>query len=101
MTDDATVSFSTEIPRETYDVLRSRGLYRDRLSEDARRALAAQYFQDRTLSLGQAANLAGLPLWTFIEWLSARGIAVIDLDDEEFAEELAAVEALSHQPNSD
>lgn len=97
MTNATMVTFETTIPDESYTVLKTRGYYRERLAADARLLLAVHYFESGTLSLGQAAELAGYDRWEFIELLSKRGVPVVDLNAEEFADELQAVEALRAQ----
>ena len=101
MLDQLHITFQTTIPKETYTILKSRGRYKERLASDARQTLAMLYFQDRTLSLGQAADMAGLDRWDFIEFLSKHNIPVIDLDEEEFEDEVLAVAELVNQIKRD
>lgn len=51
--------------------------------------LAAKLFELRKLTLGQAAEMAGLPVWSFMEALSRLGVSVINLTDEQLTHELA------------
>lgn len=89
-----TVVLETQVPEDVYRTLRARGLFREALAEESRRLLALRYYQDRILSLGKAAHLAGMSRWEFIDFLSARGIPVIEYSDEELEAEFAAVDEL-------
>lgn len=57
-------------------------------------ALAVRLFADKTVSLGKAAKLAGLPLEDFITHLGAMGVPAVDYPPEDLDEELAAIEGL-------
>ena len=46
------------------------------------------------LSLGQAAKLAEMHLWDFIQLLSQQGIPIAEYDDEEIQQELESAEWL-------
>ena len=60
----------------------------------ARRALALECFRQGHLSMGQAAELAGLDRAQFVTALARRRIPAIDLPDEELDRELANVDAM-------
>ena len=90
-----TIVLETQVPEDVYLTLRARGLFREALAEESRRLLAIRYFQDRVLSLGKAARLAGLTRWQFIELLSDSGVAVIDYSDEELETEFGAVDEIA------
>ncbi|MFZ1389857.1 MAG: UPF0175 family protein [Thiolinea sp.] len=51
-------------------------------------ALAEYLFKEGVLSLGKAAKLAGMPYVLFTEYLSRRGIPVVDYPAEELEAEL-------------
>jgi predicted HTH domain antitoxin len=51
-------------------------------------ALAETLYAEGRLSLGKAAKLAGLPIAVFSEHLSNLGIAIVNYDAAELAEEL-------------
>lgn len=91
------VFFETSIPEDVYSTLRAQGLFREKLAERAQRLLAVRFFQERVLSLGQAARLAGMDRWRFIEFLADNDVPVLDMNDEELADEFAAVGQLAHQ----
>lgn len=58
-------------------------------------ALAARLFQNGDLSSGRAAKLAGMKLPEFLAYVSRHGIAVVDYDPAELADELDAFDAES------
>lgn len=93
---EAVVSFETTIPEDVYSTLRTQGLVREKLAERAQHLLALRFFQERLLSLGQAARLAGMDRWRFIEFLAENDAPVLDFDEDELALEFAAVEQLVH-----
>jgi predicted HTH domain antitoxin len=90
----STVVLETQVPEDVYLTLRARGLFREALAAESRRLLALRYYQDRVLSLGKAARLAGMSLWQFTELLSDNDVPVIDYTDEELEAEFAAVDDL-------
>jgi predicted HTH domain antitoxin len=94
---DPVVTFETAIPEDVYSTLRIQGLFREKLAERTQHLLALRFYQERLLSLGQAARLAGMDRWHFIEYLAENDVPVLDFNEEELADEFAAVEQLSHQ----
>jgi len=66
----------------------SSGLNPVEVQHELRLILAAKLFELRRLTLGQAAEMAGLPVWSFMEALSRLGVSVINLSDEQLAHEL-------------
>jgi predicted HTH domain antitoxin len=68
-----------------------------RLSDAARRHLAAELFSNKTLSLEQAGQLAGMSLWDFIPFLGKKGIPVADYDEEETNLEMESAQWLSRK----
>ena len=87
-----TVVVETQVPEDIFLTLQAYGLFRETLAERSRCLLALRFYQDRTLSLGKAARLAGLSRWEFIELLSENNVPVLDFSDEELADEFAAVD---------
>lgn len=92
-----TITFETVIPEDVYAILRAHGFARANLAEQSRRLLATQFYRDRLLSLGQAARVADMSRWEFVEFLSENDVPVIDYNEEELDEEFAAVEMLKMQ----
>lgn len=93
----AIVTVETQIPGDVYSTLKSHGVDREKLVFESQRLLALRFFREHVLSLGQAARLSGLDYWSFIEFLSQNNVAVIDLDDEELADEYVVVKRISQQ----
>lgn len=69
--------------------LAAAGLNPAELQHELRLILAAKLFELRRLTLGQAAEMAGLPVWSFMEALSRLGVSVINLTDEQLAHEFS------------
>ncbi|TVQ89164.1 MAG: type II toxin-antitoxin system prevent-host-death family antitoxin [Chromatiaceae bacterium] len=60
------------------------------LDQGVHRALALTLFENRQLTLAQAAKVAGLSLDGFIDLLGSLGLAAVDYPAEELADELDA-----------
>jgi predicted HTH domain antitoxin len=88
------IVLETQVPEDIYLTLQAYGLFKEALVEQSRRLLALHFYQDRVLSLGKAARLAGLSRWEFIDYLSDNSVPVIDYSDEELATEFRAVDQL-------
>ncbi|HXF64794.1 MAG TPA: UPF0175 family protein [Caldilineaceae bacterium] len=86
---------STRIIQDVYLTLRDHGLAREDRSTRARQLLAIRFFQENLLSLSNAARLADLGRWRFIDLLGEHKIPVVDLNEEEFAGEIESVDVLS------
>jgi len=97
---DNVITFETTIPQSIYSTLRTQGFVRDRLAERARHLLALNFYDNRLLSLGQAADLAGMDRWRFIEFLSDNDVSILNFNDEELEDEFAAAETLISQLRS-
>lgn len=61
------------------------------LESGVRTSLAIKLFDDGTLTLGQAAKLAGLAIEEMIERTGAAGVAVVQQTPEELDDELAVI----------
>lgn len=88
------VTLKTQVPEDIYRTLQASGLFKEALVEQSRLLLATRLYQERVLSLGKAARLAGLSRWEFIDYLSENKIPVLDYSDEELAAEFEAVKQL-------
>jgi len=65
----------------------------ERMSEvDVRLAVAVEAFRRGLVSVGKAAEMAGIPLQKFLEELKKRGIPAYPYDDEEALRELVIEE---------
>lgn len=89
------VVIETELPEDIFLTLQAHGVNRSTLEKHSRQFLALNYFQDRTLSLGKAAKMAGMNYWEFIEFLGKHGVPVIDYSIDELEHEFKMVEQLA------
>ncbi len=55
-------------------------------AQDIRRQAAIRYYQTRQLSLGKAADLAGLTRFEFIDYLRFNGESIFEYTTEELVE---------------
>ncbi|MGH9942900.1 MAG: UPF0175 family protein [Pyrinomonadaceae bacterium] len=69
------------------DLLVALGANREQFEQEARFALAAKLFEMGRLSSGKAARLAGMDRVTFLLSLNRVGVAMLDLDEAELADE--------------
>ncbi|MEK7397964.1 MAG: UPF0175 family protein [Candidatus Poribacteria bacterium] len=88
------ISAVIELPDDLYHILASHGLSKEVISKESKKLLALKCYKDKILSLGKSAELSGLPMLDFIEFLSKNDIAVIDYDEEQLDIELKVVEKL-------
>ncbi|MEA3349612.1 MAG: UPF0175 family protein [Chloroflexota bacterium] len=91
------IALETQIPEDIFLTLQARGLFKTALAERSRQLLAIRFYQERTLSLGKAARLAGMDLWDFVEFISTNHVPVIDHSEEELTVEFAAVDQLAEE----
>lgn len=75
-----------EYPENLPDILQTT---RARFEQEAKMAMAVKLFEMRRLSSGMAASLVGLDRVSFLLRLSDFGVAMIDLDADELAEDIA------------
>jgi predicted HTH domain antitoxin len=85
-----TVSF--EVPQ---DLLASLKVGTAELGRNIRLLAAISYFQDKKLSLGKAAQLAGMNRLAFMDLLAEKGIVIFDYDESMLASELSGIAQLS------
>ncbi len=76
------------------DILASLKLGIKDLIQSMRLTTAIAYFQDKKLSLGKAAELAGLNRLCFMDILAQRGIVVFDYDESVAESELRGISQL-------
>lgn len=91
------LSITLDVPSELSTPLSISGYNREKLTEEAKRLLAISLFERNIFSLGQAAKLAELHLWDFIQILSQRDIPIAEYDDEEIQQELKTVTCLTQE----
>ncbi len=76
------------------DLLASLKLGSAALGQSIRLLAAIAYFQDKKLSLGKAAQLAGLNRLHFMDVLARKGIVIFDYDESMLATELDGIAQL-------
>lgn len=90
-------SITLDVPNELSTPLSISGYNQEKLTEEAKQLLAISLFERNILSLGQAAKLAELHLWDFIQILSQRDIPIAEYDDDEIQQELKTVACLTQK----
>lgn len=88
-----TVHVNLFLPADVYVTLRSAGIDRKRLREEARHLLALWLYRDGVLSFGKAARLAGMSYADFRSWLVTNGVPVVDYTVEDYEQDGDAIRA--------
>jgi len=83
-----------DLPEDLYQTLSSHGLSKEAISKETRKLLALKCYKEKILSLGKSAELSGLSMWKFIEFLSENNVAVIDYSEEQLGKEFKSIERL-------
>jgi predicted HTH domain antitoxin len=102
MRGDSTVTESTDIvlelhcPSRVYQTLRAAGFDRETLGREARESLALRLYGEHRLSLGKAAELAGLPIVKFMDLLRAVHMPIIEYGEDEYRQDTQTIAALTH-----
>jgi predicted HTH domain antitoxin len=78
-----------QIPIDDRWLLRA-GMTVNELAGELREFLAAKLYESGRLTLGQAAEMAGQPVWSFMETISRMGVSVINMDIDMLKHDLAA-----------
>lgn len=86
-----TETIAFEVPQ---DLLAALKLGVQDLARGMRLLAAIAFFQEKRLSLGKAAELAGVNRLEFMETLARRGVVVFDYDESELATELKGLAVL-------
>lgn len=86
-----------ELSEALYRTLSAHGYSKERIAAESRKLLALKCFRDKVLSLGKAAELAGLSRWDFIEYLSESGVPIVDHKDEVLAQEARAAKKIARR----
>jgi predicted HTH domain antitoxin len=76
------------------DILDTLKVGSDELLQRMRLLTAIAYFQEKKLSLGKAAKLAGMNRLDFMDILSQKGIVIFDYDESELNTELSGINHL-------
>lgn len=91
------MTVTLEVPEGVRAALGAAGYTPERLSEEARQQLAGRLFARKVLSLGKAAELAGMCLADFIPFLGQQGIPYQDYDEADWKQQLDAARCLLQQ----
>ncbi len=92
------VNVSLAMPSDVYSALRSAGLDRERIGEEARHLLALRLYRDGVLSFGKAACLAEMCHADFRNWLVMNGVPAVEYTAEDYEQDKAAVQQfLEHE----
>ena len=67
------------------------------LAQEIRLMAAISYFQEKKLSLGKAADLAGCNRFSFMDILAQKGIVIFDYDESIVDSELQGVAQFSQE----
>ncbi len=89
-----TVKAVIDLPEDLYQTLSSHGFSKEVISKESKKLLALKCFSDKILSFGKSAELSGLSIWDFIEFLSENNVPVIDYSEEQLNREFKSVEKL-------
>lgn len=87
---------SFEVPQ---DILASLKVGTAELGRNIRLLAAITFFQDQKLSLGKAAQLAGMNRLAFMDLLAEKGIVIFDYEESMLASELSGIAQLSPSPH--
>jgi predicted HTH domain antitoxin len=79
-----------DLPPAVAVAMRMIGLEGDDLAREMRKATAIDLYAARLLSIGKAAELAGLDLADFMDLLVSRGMAVAEYSPEDLDQDLTA-----------
>lgn len=90
----AQVILEVACPDSVYQALRAEGYDQSSLTDVARKALAMRLYGEHRLSIGKAAELAGVPVAAFMELLRAACMAVAEYGADEHAEDLRTLDSL-------
>lgn len=83
-----------DLPSDIYQTLSSHGLSKEAISRESKKLLALKCYKDKILSLGKSAELSGLSMWDFIEFLGENNVAVIDYSKEQLDREFDSARKL-------
>lgn len=87
-------SIILDVPKEVSVPLSISGYNSEKLTREVKELLAVSFFERRILSLGQAAKIAELHLWDFIQLLNRKEIPIAEYEDVEIQQVLSTVKSL-------
>lgn len=83
-----------DLSEDIYQTLSSHGLSKEVISKESKKLLALKCYKDKVLSLGKSAELSGLSLWDFMEFLGENNVDIVDYSEEQLLKEFKSVEKL-------
>jgi len=91
-----TIKLNTVSFEISTDLLASLNMGVSTLGQQIRLIAAISYFREKKLSLGKAAQLAGVNRLLFMDMLAERGLIIFDYDETELEAELEGVKQLAY-----
>lgn len=91
----STITVELKLPEELYLALKAAGLSREELGARALRDIATQLYLEGRLSLGRAAQLAGLSRQAFWSLLQSRNLPVFPYTEEDYDADVAVIRQLN------
>jgi len=90
-----TVAVQVRFPKDVYLGLQAVGWRSaEKFEKELKESAAMALFRQGVFSLGQAAELAGMAPARFMEHLIENGVAVVEYQEEDYAQDTAAGEKL-------
>jgi predicted HTH domain antitoxin len=89
------VVLEVRCPGSVYQTLRAEGFDKETLSQEAREGLAVRLYGEHRLSLGKAAELAGLPIVGLMDLLRSLQIPIVEYGEEEYTQDLETIAHLT------
>ena len=86
-----------DLPEELYLSLSASGLTKEKIASESRKLLALKYYKEKLLSIGKTAQLSGLSIWDFVEYLGENDVPAVDYDQDEIKREFETVDELSEK----
>ena len=99
MATDSDVILEIHCPSSVYQSLRAGGLDKESLQKEAQISVAVRLFADGRLSLGKAAEFAGVPLIRFMDILRRFNVPIVEYGEEEFVQDIQTIEQLRQAAN--
>jgi predicted HTH domain antitoxin len=85
------VVLEVHCPGSVYQTLRAEGFDKETLGQEAREGLVVRLYGEHRLSLGKAAELAGLPIVGLMDLLRSLQIPIVEYGEEEYAQDLQII----------
>jgi predicted HTH domain antitoxin len=98
MTEPTEIVLKIHCPTRVYQLLRAAGFDKETLGREARESLALRLYGEHRLSLGKAAEFAGLPIVKFMDLLRALHMPLVEYSENEYRQDLQTIAALTHSP---